>query len=238
MRSELRGYDAMDRLTSATTPSRTQSFTYDGDGNRLTQGGDAANTYDVASGSNQLSSITGALARTYSYDGAGNTLTDGSHTFTYNDAGRMASVTGSSGTVSYLYNALGQRIRKATASTTTLFVYNEAGHLVGEYDGTGAVIQEIVWLGDTPVASVRTEPCGLSVFYIHTDHLNTPRVITRRSTADVVWRWDSDPFGTDGANENPSGLGAFSFNLRFPGQCFDGETGLHYNGFRDFDPAV
>ncbi len=29
-----------------------------------------------------------------------------------------------------------------------------------------------------------------------------------------------------------------SFNLRMPGQYFDGETGLHENGFRDFDPAT
>jgi RHS repeat-associated protein len=39
-------------------------------------------------------------------------------------------------------------------------------------------------------------------------------------------------------NENPAGLGTFAFNLRFPGQYFDSETGLHYNYFRDYDPAV
>jgi len=33
-------------------------------------------------------------------------------------------------------------------------------------------------------------------------------------------------------------LGTFSFNLRFPGQYFDSETGLFYNYFRDYDPAV
>jgi len=27
-------------------------------------------------------------------------------------------------------------------------------------------------------------------------------------------------------------------NLRLPGQIFDGQAGLHANGFRDFDPAV
>jgi len=237
-RSWTYGYDSMDRLTSATTSSRTQAFTYDGDGNRLTQGGDSASTFTVASASNRLSGTTGALARTYSYDAAGNTLSDGSHTFTYNDAGRVASVTGTSGAVAYLYNALGQRIQKATSASTTLFLYDEAGHLIGEYDGTGAALQEIVWLGDTPVASVRIGDCGVSIFYIHTDHLNVPRVITRRSTADVVWRWDGDPFGTDGPNENPSGLGTFSFNLRFPGQYYDAETGLNYNYFRNFDPAV
>jgi RHS repeat-associated protein len=27
-------------------------------------------------------------------------------------------------------------------------------------------------------------------------------------------------------------------NLRFPGQYFDAETGLHYNYFRDYDPSL
>ena len=29
-----------------------------------------------------------------------------------------------------------------------------------------------------------------------------------------------------------------AFNLRFPGQYFDAETGTHYNYFRDFDPGI
>jgi RHS repeat-associated protein len=95
-----------------------------------------------------------------------------------------------------------------------------------------------VWLGDTPVATVRLETCGLSIFYIHTDHLNTPRKISRRSTAELVWSWESDPFGTTALNENPSGLGTFSFNLRLPGQYFDQETGLNYNYARDLDPGT
>jgi RHS repeat-associated protein len=31
---------------------------------------------------------------------------------------------------------------------------------------------------------------------------------------------------------------SFPYNLRFPGQVFDGEAGLHQNYFRDFDPAA
>jgi len=62
------------------------------------------------------------------------------------------------------------------------------------------------------------------VYYIHSDHLNTPRNITDTSGA-VVWLWDnSDPFGNNAANENPSGAGQFSFPLRFAGQYFDKET--------------
>jgi RHS repeat-associated protein len=53
-----------------------------------------------------------------------------------------------------------------------------------------------------------------------------------------MWTWFSDPFGTDAANTGPSGAAVFAYNLRFPGQVFDGEAGLHENGFRDFDPAI
>ena len=54
-----------------------------------------------------------------------------------------------------------------------------------------------------------------------------------------MWRWDNtDPFGNNIANENPANLGTFTFNLRFPGQYFDKETGLHYNVNRDYNPAV
>jgi len=55
----------------------------------------------------------------------------------------------------------------------------------------------------------------------------------------VVWRWENqEPFGNNPPEENPSGLGNFEFNLRFPGQYRDAETGLHYNYFRDYDPQT
>lgn len=76
------------------------------------------------------------------------------------------------------------------------------------------------------------------VYYIQPDHLNTPRVITD-GNSNVVWRWDNgEPFGSNVANENPGGQGPFSYNLRFPGQYYDKETNLHYNYYRDYDPAT
>jgi RHS repeat-associated protein len=76
------------------------------------------------------------------------------------------------------------------------------------------------------------------LYFIHPDHLNTPRVITNQS-GQAVWQWDNlDPFGNNAPVENPSGLGAFTCNLRFPGQYFDRETNLHYNYFRDYDPGI
>jgi RHS repeat-associated protein len=58
-------------------------------------------------------------------------------------------------------------------------------------------------------------------------------------SATPVWRWDQgEPFGSDVPNNNPSGAGAFVFNLRFPGQYFDRETNLAYNVMRDYDPLI
>jgi RHS repeat-associated protein len=123
--------------------------------------------------------------------------------------------------------------------TTSSYAYDAHGEAIGEYDGTGALIEETVWLGDIPVATLRPHTGGgVDIFYVHTDQLNTPRAVTRPSDNLVVWSWYSDPFGTDAANENPAGAGTFKYNLRFAGQTFDGQAGLHDNGYRDFDPAT
>jgi RHS repeat-associated protein len=74
--------------------------------------------------------------------------------------------------------------------------------------------------------------------FIHGDHLGTPRAVSDDSQA-VLWRWDSGPFGGSPPSEDPDGDGArLRLNLRFPGQYFDAESGLHYNYFRDYDPET
>lgn len=69
--------------------------------------------------------------------------------------------------------------------------------------------------------------------------MNTPRQITD-ANGNAVWSWGQDePFGDTIANQDPNGTGnQFFFNLRFPGQYYDVETGLHQNQFRDYDPAT
>ncbi len=241
------GYDVMDRLNAANSTPWQETFTFDADGNRLTQGGSYASTFTISPTSNRIAGSSNYFWGPLGYDARGDVVSvnvsgEGPVALSYNAAGLMVQMknaaTGESGTV--FYNALGQRIHKTSPLFgDTTFVYDEAGHLIGEYDDAGNLIEEMVWLGEVPVATLRPNGSGgVDVFYVHTDHLNTPRKITRPSDNAFVWRWDSDPFGNNAPNEDPSDLGTFISNLTLPGQYIDEDTGLSYNGARYYDPAA
>lgn len=98
------------------------------------------------------------------------------------------------------------------------------------------------WFGaqSTNIAvNVTTGAPGSDVYFIHTDHLNTPRLVSNSSGA-AVWRWDQqEPFGINAPDEDVDGNSvAFEFALRFPGQYADKETNLFYNYFRDYDSGT
>jgi RHS repeat-associated protein len=232
------GYDLLDRVTSGTSTGKTRGYTYDANSNQLTTTGTVAFTDTIASTSNRLSSTTGGIARTYGYDPAGNTTSYTGDSFTFNDRGRMSQAIVNGSSTNYIYNALGQLIEKSGNGGTTLIVYDEAGHILGEYTSTGALIEETIWMGDTPVATLLPNGSGISIYYVHSDHLGTPRKVTRPSDNGLMWRWDPDTFGSLGPNTNPAGLGTFIYNLRFPGQYALPESGLYYNYLRDYDPQT
>jgi RHS repeat-associated protein len=48
----------------------------------------------------------------------------------------------------------------------------------------------------------------------------------------VIWGWKGRAFG-----DTPP-TGTVTVNLRFPGQYYDSETGLHYNWHRYYDPKI
>ena len=130
--------------------------------------------------------------------------------------------------------------------TATVSVNQQQGagdwHLLGTYNfnaganhsiqltdqADGYVIADAVKL----VATGQTGGSAGGVFYVHTDHLGTPKVITDENQQ-VAWQADYAPFG-----EATVTTAAIENLLRFPGQYFDQETGLHYNYFRDYDPRA
>ena len=231
------GYDVLDRLTSYSGFPAAQAYSYDANGNRTSVGfgGGSPYAYSVAGASNRISAVAGpGPARNYSHDGAGNVTDDGARRFTYDPDGRLRGATIGTTGPSFAYDAFGQRVRKGPFAKGN-YVYDESGRLIGEYDTWQQLIpQEYVYLGDQPVAILRGPTAAPEVLYIYADHLNTPRVVTDNANRER-WRWDSAPFGDIMPNQDPSGLGVFELNLRFPGQYFDAETGLFYNNFRDYD---
>jgi RHS repeat-associated protein len=81
---------------------------------------------------------------------------------------------------------------------------------------------------------------GIAIYWIHNDHLGRPLALTDEA-GDVVWRLtNADAFGNAASiDEDPDNdTTDLTFNLRFPGQYYDAETGLHYNYFRDYDPRT
>ncbi len=121
-----------------------------------------------------------------------------------------------------------------TVEGTVTFVFT------GAYPPLGNRLDFHVTAGNVACAGAASGAgeAQIRIYYIHPDHLDTPRVLTDEQNR-VVWRWDADPFGAYPADEDPDGDGTkVALNLRFPGQYFDRETNLHYNYFRDYDPST
>jgi RHS repeat-associated protein len=108
----------------------------------------------------------------------------------------------------------------------------------GSYVLTAVTTDELGASTTSAAVSVTVNQAVAQGYYIHVDHLNTPRLVAD-ATGTTVWRWDQqEPFGVNVSDENPSGLGAFEFPLRFPGQYADKETNVFYNYFRDYDAGI
>lgn len=249
-------YDPLDRLTGSAHSSQSRGYAYDAVGNRT-----AFSTIDIAGGvpspavdtlfsygssSNRLTAIG---AQPVTTDSAGNLVQDrAEREYTHDAQGRLQSVSIDGVEVAnYTYNALGQRTHKRTSMGSSTYLYSQDRQLLGimEFGVSGTPIraQYYVWLGSEPVAVVQVTYGGLgtisatSVLYLHTDHLETPRLATN-SNQTVVWKLpQSDAFGAVESMQDPDLDGiATEIALRFPGQIVDVDSGLHYNYHRDYDP--
>ncbi len=241
--TESRTYDLQGRLTSQALGSLdSRAYTYDTNGNPTAIQG-ASYTYDVLD--RLLQGTSPIESHSYAYDGNYNVLyTSHSQTdtqtrddgFGYNASGHLATYSqGATPKGQYVYNHARQRTRKYSAAGTTVYHYDQQGNLIAETTAQGSLIKAYVYLNSTPIAQVDSNN---AVTYLYTDHLGTPRIGTNQAQA-KTWEWGNEPYGQTRPNEDADqDTQLTQVNLRFPGQYYDAESGLHYNWNRYYDPRT
>jgi RHS repeat-associated protein len=139
-RTQSFGYDAFNRLSSATESRWGLSFGYDAWHNRLQQNvtsGSAGGIQITVDGNNHIQGAPSncTIANRYCYDSAGNLLHDNlDHQYAYDAENRVTQV--DNGAANYTYALDGNRVRKnVTGSDSTEYVYF-GGVAIAERDAT------------------------------------------------------------------------------------------------------
>lgn len=227
------------------------TYSYDVIGNRLSKVSDTEQQ--------QISFYMGSILNTngiyYKKDKVNNIIgyKDSTKSYEYDESNRFSKVIKTENKIQttlarYIHNAYGERVIKIKEDgCISTFMYNDIGQLIGEtqYTATKEKVKEIywIWLDTLPIAQIEVPFAnGVAgkqvVYYIHSDHLDTPRWATNQSQQ-KVWSWQSDAFGNTLANEDPLDTEVnTTIPLRFAGQYFDEETSFHYNYFRTYIPDL
>jgi len=235
------GYRA-GQLTEANTISGDYRYQYDVTGNRTSISAQASSddhastlAYPGFAAGNQLQSWTDQQTGeeiSYRYNDAGSPVAIGNLSYTYNTNQRPIEVRRDGELIAeYRYNNFGERIKKVSYSQNqkkvTYYLYDNRT-LVAEIDGDTLEHRQTVYLKHVPVVHL----IGEDVYAVHTDHLGTPKLLTNND-GQVAWEATHTPLGEAIISQQD-----IEFNLRFPGQYADAETGTHYNYQRDYDPRT
>ncbi|MBV7512178.1 RHS repeat-associated core domain-containing protein [Pseudomonas sp. PDM25] len=232
-------YDPLNRLIRVrhTRDDAPESFAHDPAGNLLMQDRPGAAT---VKGNRLL--MQGD--RHYDYDAFGNLIRERRGTaqklvteYRYDCQHRLVGVTTPEGRCSsYRYDAFGRRISKTVDSKTTEFFW-QGDHLIAE--SSREHYRSYVYEPGSfrPLAMLDGKgPRKACPFYYQLDHLGTPQELTDFG-GEIVWSAKYNAYGkvtrlAFGGGEQ------LEQPLRFEGQYFDVESGLHYNRHRYYDPEI
>ncbi|WP_345830371.1 RHS repeat-associated core domain-containing protein [Erwinia sp. HDF1-3R] len=146
-------------------------------------------------------------------------------------------------TTTYGYDAFGRRSWKKDGFGITHFVW-DGNRLLSEIRG----VRSLTWVYDdkefVPLAQISTTAGDSAdraeIHWYHTDQVGMPRELSDIS-GEISWRADYRVWGNTLKVSYPdiqAGEEPVYQPLRFQGQYYDAETGLHYNRFRYYDPDV
>ncbi|QAX84186.1 type IV secretion protein Rhs [Pseudomonas sp. DTU12.3] len=233
------GYDNLDRLIRVrhSRDELPESFAHDPAGNLLMQD---------RPGPSQIKGNRLLMQgdRHYDYDAFGNLIRERRGTaqklvseYRYDSQHRLIGLTRPDGqTASYRYDAFGRRISKTVNGVTTEFFW-QGDNLVAE--SSQNEYRSYVYEPGTfrPLALLDGKgPKKACPFYYQLDHLGTPLELTDFS-GEIVWSAQYDAYGKV-ASLSLAADEYLDQPLRFQGQYFDAESGLHYNRHRYYDPRL
>lgn len=255
--------DRVGRVTAVHAQGWTERYAYDDAGNQTSASWPSGHPGREATGPRAYTgtTLTRAGDVRFEYDALGRVtlrqktrLSRKPDTWRYawDTENRLTSVTTPDGTRwRYRYDPLGRRTAKQRLASDGESVVEEVrftwdGLTLCEQtshrpDAANTVAltwdhQDVVPLAQTErilTADDRQEEIDRRFFAIATDLVGTPTELIDE-TGDIAWRTRSTLWGTTAWSRDSSAYTP----LRFPGQYYDPETGLHYNFFRHYDPET
>ena len=225
-------YDPLDRLV-AVRGDTPESFVHDPAGSLLAQSGTSSGLANVKG--NRLL-MQGD--RHFDYDAFGNLIRErrgaGHRLITeyhYDSQHRLIGACLPDGSqVSYRYDAFGRRIAKVVAGKTTEFLW-QGERLIAE--SSTEHYRSYVYEPGTfrPLAMLQGQGAQAKPYYYQLDHLGTPQELTS-AAGEILWSVKYRAYGNVAKLE----IADIDNPLRFQGQYYDAETGLHYNRHRYYNP--
>ncbi|PZH18457.1 type IV secretion protein Rhs [Streptomyces sp. NTH33] len=255
--------DAAGRVTAVHAQGWTERYAYDASGNQTEASWPASHPGTEATGPRTYvgTAITRAGSVRFEHDALGRiTLRQKTRLsrkpdtwrYAWDVENRLTSVTTPDGTRwRYRYDPLGRRTAKQRLA-------DDGGSVAEEirftWDGR-TLCEQTVHTPDLPhvvaftwdhrglvplsqterllTPDIRQEEIDRRFFAIATDLVGTPTELIDES-GEIAWRARSTLWGTTAWTRSSTAYTP----LRFPGQYYDPETGLHYNLFRHYDPGT
>ncbi|MBS7785492.1 RHS repeat domain-containing protein, partial [Providencia stuartii] len=194
----------------------------------------------------------------YRHDAYGNVISRGhpnqaKQTYQYDGDNRLVIAQTSDMKAQYHYDALGRRIHKVVESRAHGKLTRHETHFV--WQGLRLLQEQDINTGKhqtycyeehgsyTPLAVIVKQSSGYHYYWHHCDINSAPLDVTNEQ-GNTVWSGKYERFGFVRSSplsfysDPERKIESFEQNLRYAGQYFDNETGLHFNTFRFYDPQI